>query len=102
MRFQNVLLASLLGLATAFTIPEGTADGAYEHFIDANGSDVHVQVETSPSFTDGAAATSYIQGSFPARFKRAEDVAHCGVGGELNHKVSVKLKFYRLGLEMTN
>ncbi|KAF3040369.1 hypothetical protein E8E11_000187 [Didymella keratinophila] len=60
MRFQNILLAYLLGvgLGGAFTIPEGTEDGVYEHYIESNGNDVHIKL---------ANATHYDSNELPHR-----------------------------------
>jgi hypothetical protein len=101
MRLQNIVLASLLGVASAFTIPEGTEDGVYQHHIDADGNDVHVKLANATNY-DSVELSAYTQGPRPGRFKRAEDVPHCGAGNELNHAVSVNLSFWRLRLGMTN
>ncbi|KAL1650472.1 hypothetical protein SLS61_005936 [Didymella pomorum] len=86
MRFQNILLASLLGvgLGGAFTIPEGTEDGVYEHYIDSDGNDVHVKLANATNYDD-VSLNAYANTPLPGRFKRAEDIPHCGAGNELPH-----------------
>jgi hypothetical protein len=88
MRFQNILLASLLGvgLGGAFTIPEGTEDGVYEHYIDSDGNDVHVKLANATNYDD-VSLNAYANTPLPGRFKRAEDIPHCGAGNELPHGV---------------
>lgn len=90
MRFQDILLASLLGVASAFTIPEGTEDGVYEHYLDSSGNDVHIKVANATNYDDGS-LNAYARSPLPTRVKRAEDIPHCGAGNELNHAVSIEL-----------
>lgn len=79
MRFQNILLASLLsvGLSGAFNIPEGTGDGVYEHYIDSDGNDVHIKLANATNY-DNVDPDAYTRSPLPGRFKRAEDVPYCG------------------------
>jgi hypothetical protein len=89
MRFQNILLTSLVAVASAFTILEGTEDGVYEHHVDTDGNDVHVKLENAINY-DKVDLSVYGRVPRPGRFKRVEDVPHCGAGNELQHGVSVQ------------
>jgi hypothetical protein len=87
MLFFRILFASLLGAASAVLIPEGTEEGVYDHHIDANGKDVFVKLANATDYS-AKKLGPYAPETFAGRFKRQEDIAHCGAGGELNHAVS--------------
>lgn len=87
MRFQNILLASLLGLSSAYTIPEGTEDGVYEHYLDSTGNEVHVKIANATNYDD-ATLSAYARTPLPGRFKRDADVPSCSGGPEMDHAVS--------------
>lgn len=91
MRFQNILLASLIGAASAYLIPEGTEDGVYEHYLDSAGSEVHVKIANATSFDD-ADLGAYTGAPASARLKRQNyDVASCAAGPEMDHGVSLNM-----------
>ena len=87
MLFSKILLASLLGFASAVVIPEGTSEGVWEHYVDAAGNDVFNKLANATDYS-AKELGPYTAETFAGRFKRQQDVAHCGAGNELNHAVS--------------
>lgn len=86
MLFSKILLASLVGAASAFSIPKGTEEGVYDHHVDANGNDVFVKLANATNYS-GKKLSPYSPQPFTGRFKR-EETAHCSPGPELDHRVS--------------
>ena len=87
MLFSKILIASLLGAASAVVIPEGTEEGVWEHYVDANGNDIFNKLANATDYS-AKKLGPYAPETFAGRFKRQQDIAHCGVGNELNHAVS--------------
>jgi hypothetical protein len=87
MLFSKIFLASLLGAASAVVIPEGTEEGVWEHYVDANGNDIFNKLANATDYS-AKKLGPYTPETFAGRFKRQADVAHCGAGNELNHAVS--------------
>lgn len=51
MLFSKILLASLVGAASAVSIPEGTEEGIYDDHVDANGNDVFVKLANATDYS---------------------------------------------------
>ena len=86
MLFSKFLLTSLVGAASAVSIPKGTEEGVYDHHVDANGNDVFVNLANATNYS-GKEPSPYSPKPFAGRFKR-EETAHCSPGPELDHRVS--------------
>ena len=86
MLFSKILLASLVGAASAVSIPEGTEEGIYDDHVDANGNDVFVKLANATDYS-GKELSPHSPKTFVGRFKR-EEIAHCSPGSELDHRVS--------------